>query len=183
MEKSKEERAQILIDGQATVEIDVRASHLSILYALSGEELDLHQDPYAIGNYPRDIVKKIIVTAIGAGRMPRQWPRKFNDEYEEEDGWKPKDRYVLKDLVAMILLRHPVLENLETDVLDWANLQFEESECFLSAMLSLHEEHGVPSLPVHDSLIVRAQDAEVTEEVLKGAYYDRFGFYPTLSRS
>lgn len=181
IEKTKEERRQILIDGQPTVEVDVRASHLSILYALCGKQLDAFQDPYAIGNYPRDIVKKLIVSAIGRGGMPKRWPQGFNEKYQKDHGWQPRDHYKLKDVVSMIVARHPVLERLQKDDLDWANLQFEESECFLSAMLELHEARGVPSLPVHDSLIVRGQDTAVAAEALCKAYEARLGIRPVIT--
>jgi hypothetical protein len=37
----------------------------------------------------------------------------------------------------------------------WANLMFAESEAILRTMLTLMDEHRVPSLCVHDSLIGR----------------------------
>ena len=180
MAKPKQERNCILINGQTTFEIDVRASHLSILYALCGERIDLEQDPYELGDYPRDIVKKVVVAAMGNGGLPNRWPKVFNKEYREEHGCPPRDRYKLKDLAKAIRTQHPVIDQLQTDQLDWANLQFEESECFLETMLKLHDE-GVPSLPVHDSIIVRKSDIGLAISTLSDAYKVRFGFKPWLS--
>lgn len=176
----KEERALIQIDGQETVEIDVRASHLSILYGWCGQRLSNNEDPYAVGEYPRVIVKKIIVAAIGGGKMPRRWPKGFKDELETEHGLNPK-HYKLKDVNEAILARHPVLNQLKKGKLDWANLQFEEAECFMSAMMELHEQYGIPSLPIHDSLIVRTGDVGKSVDILRGAYRSRLGFEPTIT--
>jgi len=60
-----------------------------------------------------------------------------------------------------MLKKHPILRNLKTGSLDWENLQFEEAECFLSVMLNLPDNHNIPSLPVHDSLIVRQSDKQM----------------------
>lgn len=183
MEMSKERRALILIDGEETVEVDVRASYLTILYGRCGKVMNNNYDPYTVTGYPRDIVKKVVVAAIGSGKMPKKWPKGFNTEHkrEQEDGCQPKDRYKLKDIVQSLLDHHPVLTCLESDRLDWANLQYEEAECFLAAMLELHEEHGIPSLPVHDSLIVRRRDIGLAIKALAGAYEARLGVQPVMS--
>jgi len=158
MEMSKEERKLITVDGQPTYEIDVSASHLSILYALSGKPIPSDYDLYGISEYPREIVKQVIVAAIGSGKLPTRWPVKFNEDYEKKHGRRPSSDYKLKEVVAAVVKRHPILKTLKKDHLDWANLQYEESECFLAAMLDLHENHGIASLPIHDSLIVRQSD-------------------------
>lgn len=180
MEKSKDDRNLILIDGQPTCEIDVRASHLSILYAMTGGRLSFETDPYDVGGYPREIVKQVIVTAIGAGKLPLKWPREFAKAYERDHGYKPNGRFKLKDIVSAVLGRHSVLDSLKQGQLDWANLQYEEAECFLAAMLDLHENYGIPSLPVHDSLIIRYSDTPSACEALFRAYKDRLGFQPVI---
>lgn len=180
MEMSQENRAMIEIDGMRTAEIDVGASHLTILYGLCKVEPENIGSAYVIGDYPRDLVKKLIVTCLGKGRLPTRWPKGLNEEFEAEHGWSPKKRYKLKDVVADILLRHPVLANLEPDVLDWANLQYEESECFISTMERLFD-HKVASLPVHDSLIVKCTEVGRAFYMLEHAYKDRFGITPSIS--
>ncbi|WP_103762911.1 hypothetical protein [Roseovarius confluentis] len=180
MNKSPQERTEITIDGEPTVEIDVSASQLFILYALHGKTLDYSDDPYRVGGYAREIVKQVIVTMIGAGKPPVRWPKKFNTDYKAEHGRMPNDDFKLSAVVDAVLKKHPILNELQTDSLDWANLQFEEAECFLSAMLKLHENHGVPSLPVHDSLIVRRSDVAIATDLLARAYQERLGAKPRL---
>ncbi|MDP5220040.1 hypothetical protein Q5Y75_22785 [Ruegeria sp. 2205SS24-7] len=178
MEMPKEKRANIRIDGEETTEIDVRASHLSILCSMFGEPLNRDIDPYAVEGIHRDIVKKIVVTAIGSGKLPTQWPKGFKEDFKARHGWAPERRSKLKDITEVISKKHPVLSKLRKGELDWANLQFEEAECFLAAMSRLHDERKAPSLPVHDSLIVRVCDAGYAANFLRDAYEDRLGFRP-----
>jgi hypothetical protein len=45
--------------------------------------------------------------------------------------------------------------------LSWANLMWIESEIMIKTMLDLMRDHSVPSLSVHDSLIVPASKADL----------------------
>ncbi len=180
MQMPKEVRKAILIDGEPTCEIDVSSSQLSILYAIQGETLAYDPDPYQIDGISREVTKRIIVASIGRGKPPSRWPRSFNDDFISEHGYHPRDRYKLKDVVSLILARHPVLSSLEPEKLDWAILQFEEAECFLKAMQCLYELQDIPSLPVHDSLIVKQRDHELASTVLKDEYKERLGFIPQV---
>ena len=47
-------------------------------------------------------------------------------------------------------------------------------------MLELMDKHGVPSLSVHDSLIVRTKDLGLTKEVLLKRYEAVCGIKPFL---
>ncbi|WP_170363913.1 MULTISPECIES: hypothetical protein [Ruegeria] len=178
MDMPKAQRARIRIDGEETTEIDVRASHLSILYSILGKSPDRTADPYSIEGIHREVVKKVIVTAIGSGKLPSRWPKGFKEEFEVQHGWAPQKRHKMKDITEAISKKHPVLLKLKKGELDWANLQFEEAECFFTAMMRMHNEDQVPSLPVHDSLIVRMRDAGYAANCLRDAYEKRLGFRP-----
>src|SRR5258708_2703112 len=60
-----------------------------------------------------------------------------------------------------VLQRHPLLERwgdkIKGRVRDYGDLMFTESEVIIGSMLILMKKHGVPSLPVHNSLIVPRQ--------------------------
>ncbi len=183
MQMPKEERRAILIDGEPTCEIDVSASQLSILYALQDKTLTYDRDPYQIAGIPREVTKRIVVASIGRGKFPSRWPRSFDEKFVAKHGYHPRDRYKLKDVVKKVSRRHPVLHCLEPNQLDWADLQYEEAECFLLVMQRLFERFGVPSLPVHDSLIVPQRDQSVAIAVLQEVYNERFGFVPQIKSS
>jgi hypothetical protein len=52
----KASRAKMTIDGHPVVELDLTASHLTILHALRGRAFDPSNDPYAIEGFPRSVV-------------------------------------------------------------------------------------------------------------------------------
>ena len=51
---------------------------------------------------------------------------------------------------------------------------FEESEAVIQTMLAL-KRNDIPSIPVHDSLIVPKSDADQAQFVLKSVLEHRFG--------
>ncbi|GAW37205.1 hypothetical protein RA2_04281 [Roseovarius sp. A-2] len=175
-----ETRKEIEIDGKPTVELDVRASHLAILYGLHGKSLDTQADPYDIDGIEREVVKLVFTAWTGSGKPPAKWPKKEAEKYAQRHGRKLSDIYKLKDVVAALRNRHPVLDKIKWGALDWSKLQFVESEFFLSAMLELSRCFEVPALPVHDSLIVRERDADLVEDILGQSYQRRLGFRPII---
>lgn len=187
--KKSQERANILIDGQQTVEVDVRASQLTVLYGLCEKPVDFSSDPYWVEGLPRNtpshlrraLVKGLVTAAIGSGRLPKRWPQRLSQELESEYGVRPASFCKASEIVEPLSRKHPVLLQLSKETLDWGRLQFEEAECFRSAMMTLHQKYNIPSLPVHDSLIVKQGDAEIVSEVLSGAYQDRLGVRPVLT--
>ena len=61
----------------------------------------------------------------------------------------------------------------------WADLMWLESEAVIATMLELME-NAVPSLPMHDSLLVPSSEAEMAREVLSGHYREICGVSPVL---
>ena len=84
------------------------------------------------------------------------------------------------------LQRHPLLERwggeIRGRVRDWADLMFAESEIVIGTMQELMVR-GIPSLPVHDSLIVPQSREAVAVDVLKHQFRARTGVVPKLSIS
>ena len=177
---NSEKRRLITIDGMPTVEIDVQASHLAILYGVCGKTLKRQEDPYRVPNVEREVVKKIISATLGKGTFPTRWPKGFKSEYLEEHGRELNSVYKLKDVVSAVNAAHPILNRIKPYVLDWARLQFEESEIFVGAMLELARNYEVPSLPVHDSLIIKAKDEELAVDILKSSYQRRLNVTPNI---
>lgn len=173
---SKEERLRLTIDGKPVVEIDICASHLSLVYALRGispgerfRRLAADGrtwsaiDPYAIGDLPRPVVKAWITATLGAGKPPKRWPKDAAKDLRESEGIDTR-AYSVAAVQAAVLQEHSVLADLEG--ISWATLQFLESRAIVGAMLRLKREHGIPALPVHDSLIVPRAAGEVAKGVL-----------------
>jgi hypothetical protein len=83
-------------------------------------------------------------------------------------------RYPMKMIKERALQRHPLLErwgdNIRGRVRDYGDLMFTESEVVIGTMLVLKREHGVPSMPVHDSLIVPLTKRKLAEQLLKDQF-------------
>ena len=83
----KEDRKTVTIDGKATVELDIRASHLTILAGLGAiprscvEGLD---DPYAIEGLPRPLVKQWVTMTISHGKRHEKWPKGLRKTFLED---------------------------------------------------------------------------------------------------
>ena len=83
-------------------------------------------------------------------------------------------------MITALRAKHPILDEVRHAELDWAKLQFEESECFMVALTRLGQQYDVPALPIFDSLIVPQRHKEIALSVLREAYEDRFGFTPEI---
>jgi hypothetical protein len=177
---SSEERAKITRQGMPTVEIDVQASHLFILYALNNQKLHIDQDPYRIPGVERSVVKGLFAAITGAGKLPERWPQKLSKSYKKENGRTLAKTYRFGKVLGDLLELHPVLRTIKKGKLDWARLQYEESECFLWAMRTLWDPFKVGALPVHDSLIVLKEDEKIAKDYLGIAYENQFGYRPLI---
>ena len=67
MMSGNERRSDLTINGSAVGEVDLAASHLTLLYALLEEPFDAQVDPYAIPDVDRDVVKSWVTQALGIG--------------------------------------------------------------------------------------------------------------------
>ena len=63
---------------------------------------------------------------------------------------------------------------------DYSDLMFTESEVIIGSMIILMKEHGIPSLPVHDSPIVPRHRMDLALEVLKDRFRVETGMLPRL---
>jgi hypothetical protein len=181
-QQSGEKRLEMTINGSPVVEIDLRASYLTIFHAWHGIQLDKEQDPYVIpglGEEARDVVKLWVAATFGSTEPLRKWPTDILKDYEKEHGY-PLDRkkYHAVQLGELIIKRHPLLGHWGQPLKDgrvrtWADLMFDESRVIIAAMQGLMRA-GVPSLAVHDSLIVPEQHERQGAMALMAAFGGHF---------
>lgn len=184
---ARERRQKILIDGQPVVELDLKASQLTILYGITNTPRP-EGDLYHVDGLPRSVVKAIITSMIGLGhtnmiRWPSEQRRSLLDHLGEGQPMDPKrfgKLYPLKATVGKVLKTHPVLHHLSPGKLDWADLQFIESEVLISAILQLGEEYDIPALPIHDSIIVPEKDKDIGHMILSRAFSTVVGRAPVI---
>ena len=126
-------------------------------------------------------MKSWILRLFGAGKFPKKWTPEFCRDYAEETGGRKLGKdYPVREVGEAILSRYQVLRRVEDGGIDCFDLMFLESEVIIQAMLTLLQQHGIPCLPVHDSLIVPEDSVGVSVKVLREAFEAKVGVRPTL---
>ncbi|MET3725873.1 hypothetical protein [Sphingomonas trueperi] len=179
-QRSGEERRRVLrLGGEAVGEVDINASQLRLFYALSGLELPagLEEDPYTLPGLDRVGVKLWIAQALGKeAASGKQWPAQARQEYAR----KTKGRSLAEDHDFMalregVLSAHSHLQTLGTpEAIPVLELQYHESEILRHAMGALRAK-GIPSLPVHDSLIVPTGAQSEARMAIENGFADVVG--------
>ena len=175
---SKKARLKMTFNGEAVAEIDIRASYLTLFYGWFGRQLDFNSDPYRLpgfGKGGRDAVKLWMVATFGSPKPISRWPSALLKEYEEDHHKKlDRKRYPVKLVREKALLQHPLIarwgEPRDGRVRTWADLMYWESVVMVSTMLDLMRDHGIPSLAVHDSLIVPQSAINAASTALKARF-------------
>lgn len=181
---NKEDRPELTIDGERTIELDYKALHPSILYDYIGVECSL-KDPYGIHiegydkSVLRDLAKIAILivfncksrsSAIGAFNKEIATALDLNDL--KKTGRAP---YHIKSgelIDAMMELHEPIshyffsgigsqLQKADSDVMEYITDVFAQS-------LKL-------AIPIHDSIIIKESDSDLGFEVMQRAYLDVVG--------
>ncbi len=178
----KSDRVRIEIDGAPVCELDAKASHLTIFYGLNKADFSNRNDPYDPGEYPRELVKKWFVSAFGRGDFPTKWPKGTKGEFTSSTD-RPWPKIKMTEMTNHIVQRHPVIQRLPSSPLDWSKLQFIEAEIFASVMLRLKRDYEIPSLPVHDSLIIpsSSENVALATKLIEEEYSRLAGIEPIVS--
>ncbi len=180
------ERGAILINSEPVVELDIRASFLSIFLALTGSKVLPDGDPYSVGGLSRDVVKAGITQSFATGKLLRRW----------SDRSPAEARRVSPEAVrAAVVSAYPAFGQPLTDILPmdlrarlpldrhgWAvgqYLTFREGEVVASVAGHLAAQ-GTPSLPIHDGLIVPASAAKSTKDEMQKAFKVLIGVEPLV---
>lgn len=176
----KETRSQLTINGEATGEVDVRASYLTILAHLRGLRPYVDEDPYHVEAVPRDIVKAFVTMTLGHSGFHRAWPTGVLKRLEPIYGHPLRATYSVRLVREKVLEAIPALRNWGEDDTTSLHLQFLESEALLLAVERLAYDEGVTSLPLHDSIIAPLGQLELAKATLSKAFEDALGVAPML---
>jgi hypothetical protein len=194
--RPEDERVNIKINGEFVVEIDIGSSYLTIFYAWHDMQLDSKEDAYrgilGPSELDREVAKFWVNASFGNKTLLSKWTKALVEEFEKKlarkgltsQGFDQKD-YPMKVIREKVLKRHPLLEGwgnktIRGRVRDWSDLMFEESDAIIRTMLTLKRQHGVPSLPVYDAIIVPAAKREVAQKVLTEQFRVVTGAKPRL---
>jgi hypothetical protein len=173
-------RAAMTIDGEPVVELDLTASHLTILHALRGQAFNPANDPYAIEGIPRDVVKQWVTMTLGHDRFHRSWPKRVRDDLEPAIGRSLQRAFPIAKTRSAILAHIPLLTDWHESRIGWGDLQYVEGKVILETVEALAFTHRVPCLPVYDSIIVAAQHQDLASQILKESFRSVVGVTPHL---
>lgn len=175
-------RQQLVINSEPVVEIDIRASGLTILHGLLGLPFDRQAaDPYAVPGIPRDVVKACVMLLLSSETLPWAWPSHVGAALWNKTGKKLLEDFPLKRVRKAVLSHLPVLKTWGKGPLEQLDLEYAESCIILDAISTLAFAHSIPASPVHDSIVVPLSARQLAETVLSNALERRLGLRPALT--
>ena len=179
-ELSKRDRARLLLDGEPVVELDYHAMHPHILYAWAGEQCpdDFYESIVQLSGCPRDAVKELVLVAVNASSY-KSLSSAVNST--QRRGAESSLYAQLKELgltardaVGAIVQAHPRLERYVFT--SQANrLMLAESDIITAVIVKLMGL-GIPSLPVHDSVIAPDRHRATVKRLMEEEYRRQTGF-------
>ena len=177
----RSERLKIIIDGEGVCEIDIRASYLTILHALYHVpfQVSTEVDPYQIAGIPRNVVKAWCTVRFGTKGARTRWPADAIEKYAEDNDGSDLREFKIRDVEREFCRKFPLMGGWSELKETWADLMWLESEAVVSTVILLMRS-GVPSLPVHDSLLVPLSAEAMASDVLINNYNHVCGVTPAL---
>lgn len=171
----KKQRSQITINGEAVAEIDIHGSFLTIAHYLRNIPFPATSDLYSIDGVDRDIVKNWINLTLTESKPRTRWPSDTKRKLIN-DGYKPRSA---SHYAKPILESYPFLGSMDASKHSWGTLQFIESNIIFWTMVEL-SAMGIPSFPVHDSLIIQRTHKQPCLDTLSTCFYRATGIKPIL---
>lgn len=178
---TRETRKHLTIDGEPVVEVDLNASLLTLLscvvsqtmqcgdtwedaYAVVAERLEF-DEPYEVS---RAKVKQVIVELIGSGNHHKAEPAARDKDSPFDDSETSKKQFSrVRDLYHQA---YPALLMLNKKDMNFiAALSFHEATIITQTMLRL-KDMGVAAYSMHDGLIVKQSNADITISTLREVY-------------
>ena len=115
-------------------------------------------------------MKSWINLSLTNGKPLERWPETVIENFKSNKIKHKEASYYSSSLLNL----YPFINDLKQQNIGWARLQFEESEVILRTMQELMKK-GIPSYPVHDSIIVPETSSEDAMYCLKECFRDRLG--------
>lgn len=182
---SQEQRKTITINEEATVELDFKGLHVSMLYAIMG--VQIKEDPYSgLSAELRPLYKTLMLRLLNAKSVCYTIRSMSDTVYtlKRKVLLSPRDLKLLdciheykpkwSILISELMERHRVIRRFFGSDCG-IYLQRLDAEMMLN-ILSVLAQEGIPALPVHDSVIVARSHQKRTIEVMQSVYRRYMGF-------
>lgn len=176
---SGNERKALQIDGEPVIEVDLNASQLTLLSILTSQPMrcgDTWHDAYQVVveqlsegsavKLARDKVKQVIVELIGTGNPNKANPAEDKNSPFDNSKSSTEEFKRIRDIASDM---YPALHRLNKKLRSSAELSFHEANIITKTMLRL-KAIGVPSYSMHDGLIVKQSDEDVTVNTIRDVY-------------
>ena len=158
-----EYRKYITINGKRTREMDYAGIHIRMMYAMEGMKIDDDYDPYKLKDYSshRKQVKQALNTIINA-KSKEEAIYSINKKLELPKG---KDG---NDLYKQLEQEHIEIKQYfgTGEGIKLQNLDARIAETVMMELL----KQGIPTLPVHDSFIVRRSQIIDLNSIMRAAF-------------
>jgi len=156
---SEDVRSTITINNEPTIELDFKAMHPSLMYALNG--LQLQEDAYAVG-LDRSLVKEIFHIAVNS--------KKRGAVKAVQNKIKIPTTQI-KQVLDLLTHKHEPIKNLIFSKNIGLKLQYIDSTISEQILLTyIKETHGLPILPIHDSFIVQKKYKSLLKTIMENCY-------------
>jgi hypothetical protein len=172
---SDERQEHILIEDDWCVELDYGQMSLAILYGLTGTkppEGDLYDlSAEGIPTDYRKGIKKVIQALINSSKVPTKMPKGVRKLIPS--------RYNIKDILEAVARKHPAIYPQMTSGIGM-QLFRKESDILVDVLLTLKTQ-GIVALPIHDAVVVRDDNSDKTEAVMKKVFKKHTGITPDVT--
>ena len=172
---SDERQEHILIEDDWCVELDYGQMSLAILYGLTGAnppEGDLYDlSTQGIPTSYRKGIKTVIQALINSSKVPRRMPKGARKHLPSHTN--------IRDILAAIESKHPAIYPQMTSGIGMQLFRM-ESDILVDVLETLRSE-GIVALPVHDAVVVRDDNADKAEAVMKQVFREHTGITPDVT--
>jgi hypothetical protein len=172
---SDERQEHILIEDAWCVELDYGQMSLAILYGLTGAkppEGDLYDlSAEGIPTDYRKGIKTVIQALINSSKVPRRMPKGVRKLIPSTIN--------LRDILRAVEKKHPAIHPQMTSGIGM-QLFLKESDILIDVLETLRSE-GIVALPVHDAVVVRDDNADKAEAVMKQVFREHTGITPDVT--
>ena len=176
-----DERKAIMFNRERTVEVDVKASHITILHQLRGVPMPNRPDLYDFGDVARAVNKAFVTATLGHTKFHKDWPKEaVRVMKDQKKGGIDLTQYDFKAVKKAAIKALPVLKGRTKSKVRWGDLQFRESEPMVVSAIELAEVYDIPAYPIHDSLRVPVSKVDIVKEVMRKQFLHHLGFEPIL---
>lgn len=167
-----EERLSMKIDKSPVIELDFKALHPTILYAING--IQLQEDPYLLSGCSheiREFLKVVMLILVNTGNQEKA-RRALQNLINKGNIIKPREIEDLKVLIGAFIDKHSAIKNLFDSNTGLKLQRLDADIC--EAVHMLFYQNAIPILSVHDSFIVNAVFEKKLYEIMEEVFYNKF---------